>query len=316
MRKTHDITNIKLKCKSYEHFFTEASADAQYLLNAWQNYFGHVSLKRDDIFSKLMLLNKNFSYKFELVGIVKIAKSLKGKKMPQTGIYSLNFNRHLGCTAAIKNGILYRTLDVSAPALGETLHIVKCETKLGEYYNFTWPGFVGVATATAPKRFLLSYNEAPQKSCNFITNIKIMLSKNIPPLWLTRQVMENCKNYTEAKKMLSETPLCTSAIFTLMSESGEGCIIERTEKSGIKHELDRNAYVTAGNHWQNDKFTGRVNASKKSSYERCIFMEKFLRKEGDTPSRPFAWLKQPIADKKTRFACELYSDGTFDIRIL
>ncbi|MFT7144565.1 MAG: hypothetical protein ACI9TY_001839 [Alphaproteobacteria bacterium] len=305
MKKTHTVPTIQLADKGYDQLYKQAPASAKYLLQEWATYFGDWQLKRDDFISKLMLKNKNFAYKTELEAI-----------KPAVGLYSLNFNRYLGCTTAIKDDIFYRTLDVSAPALGTSLHKTEKNTPYGTYINLTWPGFVGVATAYAPKRFALAYNEAPQPVGWLLNIIKIIFSKDIPPLWLTRQVLENCKNYDQAKEMLINTPLCTNAIYTLMGMTGEGCIIERTANEAKVRELSEQGYVSAGNHWQNDTFKGRVATSKKSSYERCIFMEKFLRQKDASTAKPFAWLKQPIAGDTTRFACEIKKEGHINIRTL
>tara|TARA_R110000868_G_scaffold262401_2_gene521064 strand:+ start:41022 stop:41951 length:930 start_codon:yes stop_codon:yes gene_type:complete len=309
MHKKTVTPTVHISQKGFDAFHASHAHKAQELLSAWADFFGKNRLKMDDIISKMMLYNKKFAYKKELEATVK-ASNL-------AGVYSLNFNRYLGCTSAIKDSILYRTLDVTAPALGETLHLVEKETPHGAYTNLTWPGFVGVATAVAPNRFALAYNEAPQPNRWPLINIfNIIVSRNIPPLWLSRQVMENCKNYDEAKKILTHTPLCTSAIYTLMGGEGEGCMIERTPTKSVVHTLNNAGYTVAGNHWQNDKFAGLVISSKKTSYERCIFMEKFLRQEKPTNAKPFDWLEHPIANDTTRFACELSLSQPAKIRIL
>lgn len=99
--------------------------------------------------------------------------------------------------------------------------------KVGAPYtwkNITFPGFSGVLTAYAEKRFAVALNaimteESPRMGA--------------APTFLLRKVMDECPTFDAAVAMLSKTPLLTSAMFTVMSASpftgpDDAVVIERS----------------------------------------------------------------------------------------
>jgi hypothetical protein len=94
-----------------------------------------------------------------------------------------------------------------------------------EYESVTFPGYSGILTGFAPQRFAVAINavmsvEAPQMGAS--------------PTFLLRQALDECASFDSAVKLLSETPLVTSAAFTVVSaemhrgpEDG-AVVIERT----------------------------------------------------------------------------------------
>jgi hypothetical protein len=94
-----------------------------------------------------------------------------------------------------------------------------------EYESVTFPGYSGILTGFAPKRFAVAINavmsdEAPQMGA--------------APTFLLRRALDECASFEAAVKLLSETPLVTSAAFTVVSaalhhgpEDG-AVVIERT----------------------------------------------------------------------------------------
>ena len=81
------------------------------------------------------------------------------------GIWFLNGSYEWGCTAAARDEDgapwLARTLDWPYPGLGRHLEVARMRGTAGEFFNVTWPGYVGVLTASAPGRFAAAINQAP-----------------------------------------------------------------------------------------------------------------------------------------------------------
>ena len=82
-----------------------------------------------------------------------------------SGIWFLNGCYQWGCTALAReqDGVTWiaRTLDWPFPGLGRHVEIARMQSPAGEFYNVTWPGYVGVLTASAPGRFAACINQAP-----------------------------------------------------------------------------------------------------------------------------------------------------------
>ena len=81
------------------------------------------------------------------------------------GIWFLNGSYQWSCTALAReeDGApwLARTLDWPFPGLGRFVEIARMRGPAGEFYNVTWPGYVGALTAFAPGRFAAAINQAP-----------------------------------------------------------------------------------------------------------------------------------------------------------
>ena len=83
-----------------------------------------------------------------------------------SGIWFLNGCYQWGCTALAREedeGMpwLVRTLDWPFPGLGRHVEIARMRGPAGAFDTVTWPGFVGVLTASAPGRFAACINQAP-----------------------------------------------------------------------------------------------------------------------------------------------------------
>ena len=82
-----------------------------------------------------------------------------------SGIWFLNGSYQWGCTAMARDEEgepwLVRTLDWPFPGLGRHVEIAHKWGAAGDFYNVTWPGYVGTLTAMAPGRFAASINQAP-----------------------------------------------------------------------------------------------------------------------------------------------------------
>jgi hypothetical protein len=183
--------------------------------------------------------------------------------LAQPGAHALNFSFEMGCTTACRapDGEaamqLYRALDWPF-RLGGDVVVARHATQAGPYYNITWPGYLGVLTAMAPRRFAAAINQPPM-SYTFdrfglglpidwlVNRWRIRRMTALPPVHLLRQAFEQCTSYAQAKEILATTPICIPVIYTLTgTTSDEGCIIERREHDAVLHE----GPVCVANHWQ------------------------------------------------------------------
>jgi hypothetical protein len=191
---------------------------------------------------------------------------------------------------------LLRVLDWRPPGVGRTVIVAWQRGPAGEFANITWPGFVGVATAMAPGRFAVALNQAPMLSRGLswpgdwlAGRIGVWRSRALPPTHLLRQVFEQCETYEDAYEVLSRTPLCLPAFFTLAGvEPGQGCVIERTETE-VAH---RTVPTAVANHWVGLAQRGRPRGI--ASHKRQALMEAALRDEIES------WVVAPIINRYTR----------------
>jgi hypothetical protein len=218
----------------------------------------------------------------------------------EPGAYALNTSYEWTCTCGVGDdpdgGVrLLRVLDWRQPGLGHALVVAWQRGPAGEFANVTWPGFVGVITAMAPGRFAVALNQPPMRSWGLtlpvdwlIGRILVGRSRALPPAHLLRRVCETCATYDEARQVLSDTPLCLPALFTLAgTEPGQGCVIERTPHAAIR----RDPPAAVANHWVGSRDRGRPRGGQ--SPERLARMEAALRNGAP-------WLTPPILNRHTR----------------
>jgi hypothetical protein len=239
------------------------------------------------------------------------------------GVWLLNGSYQWGCTALAReeDGVpwLARTLDWPFPGLGRHTDVVRAETAAGDYWSVTWPGYAGVLTAMAPRRFAASINQAPMwrrtyhpwlrlydlaaNALRTWTNIRHM-----PPDHLLRQAFETCETYAAAKTLLETTPVARPVIYTLIGcAPGERCVIERTE-NGFETRKDE---TSAANDWvpRRPMWEARMAAAQFltcSSDEvaaKCRDRRDALARWNGLLSRDgFEWLKPPVLNPYTRLA--------------
>ena len=176
------------------------------------------------------------------------------------GIWFLNGCYQWGCTALAREqrGVLWlvRTLDWPFPGLGRGLEIARMRGSAGDFDNVTWPGYVGVLTASAPGRFAACINQAPMwrrtrrpwlRPYDMALNAaQTWRLRAIPPDHLLREVFERCKTFGEAKQRLEVTPIARPVIYTLVGcNPGERCVIERTQHGFAS----RDHHTAASNDW-------------------------------------------------------------------
>jgi hypothetical protein len=223
----------------------------------------------------------------------------------RSGAHALNTSYEWCCTCGVGDdpdgGVrLLRVLDWGQAGLGRALIVAWQRGPAGDFANLTWPGFVGVITAMAPGRFAVALNQPPMMSWGLtppidwlIGRAKVWRSRDLPPAHLLRQVCESCATYDEARRRLSETPLCLPALFTLAGvESGQGCVIERTQH----HAAQREKPAAIGNHWIGIAERGRPRGAE--SPQRVAQMNAALAGAG-------SWLEQPIINRYTRLVAAI-----------
>ena len=96
---------------------------------------------------------------------------------------------------------------------------------------------MGVLHGSAPGRFAIALNQAPERALRLGRGASWLGSKRrflratgLPPPHLLRQVFETAPDYATACRMLAETPVAVPVIYTLAGPAaGEACVIERTE---------------------------------------------------------------------------------------
>jgi hypothetical protein len=219
------------------------------------------------------------------------------------GAFALNascdFSSATGAVAnAQGNFRLVRVLDWDLDGLGRNLVLTRQRGSAGQFYALTWPGMVGVFTGLAKGRFAAAFNQSPRSLHRLgrygdwlVNQSDLWRQGGLPADHLLRQVFETAPDYATAQRMLRETPLATSAFFTLVGPNpGEGCIIERTRTESAL----RPGPAAVANHWCLLPLRGRSNG--KQSVGRQSAMERLL----NFPPVGLNWLAPPVLNKETR----------------
>jgi hypothetical protein len=243
-----------------------------------------------------------------------------------SGIWFLNGSYQWSCTALARaeDGApwLARTLDWPFPGLGRFVEIARMRGPAGEFYNLTWPGYVGALTAFAPGRFAGCLNQAPLRRrtrdprlrlfdllANAVTTLRH--ARAIPPDQLLRLAFETAADYAAARTMLESTPIARPAIFALAGcRPHERCTIERTEHTANTRADE----LGAANDWLHavPSWEGRIGASKllTSSFEEAAAQSRARREglalwRGSFARESFAWVTPPVLNPYTRVAVEM-----------
>jgi hypothetical protein len=241
------------------------------------------------------------------------------------GIWFLNGTYQWGCTALARDEDalpwLVRTLDWPFPGLGRRLEITRMRGTAGEFFNVTWPGYVGALTASAPGRFAAAINQAPlwrrtgapwlrpyDLAANAIRTWSITFC---PPDHLLREVFERCRDFDEARHRLETVAIARPVIFTLVgTRAGERCVIERTEQGFSSRDESTwaaNDWLDAGKPWEariSPRMLLRASCEEAAanSRARCDALSAW--------SEPFcqaklAWVMPPVLNPYTRCAIEM-----------
>ncbi|MAO54448.1 MAG: hypothetical protein CMM61_01960 [Rhodospirillaceae bacterium] len=235
------------------------------------------------------------------------------------GIYMLNLSYEWSCTTAVgtppsgRGNRMLRTLDWPLDGLGRNVVVARMAGDAGDWFNVTWPGFVGAVTAMAPGRFSAAINQPPMKkatpSCWLdwaVERTRVWRRPTLPATHLLRRVFETCATFDAAKVMLRDTPIAMPAFFSLSGTApGEACIIERTETEAFVRDGD----AAIANHWVAGPLHGRLRGQ--DSPGRFALMEA----QRDAVEDGFDWVAPPILNKTTRLAVTANAAaGTLQVR--
>jgi hypothetical protein len=240
-----------------------------------------------------------------------------------SGVWLLNASYQWGCTALafVEDGApwIIRTLDWPFTGLGRHVAVARMNSAGGEFFNVTWPGYVGALTAAAPGRFAACINQAPMwrrtrhrwlRPYDFAANAVTVWSGDgrMPPDQLLRQAFEVCADYETARRMLETTPLSRSVIYTLVGcAARERCVIERTEDSFVT----RGDETSAANDWVPCRpgWEGRIGTRRflVCSFQEAADVSRARRESlaawnGALAGGPFDWVRQPVLNPYTRLA--------------
>lgn len=298
------------QAKSTLDIAAEFQERTQDVLEVCYDFYGKRRLKITDHYTRKWLNKADIPYKAELLDVAKEVDSL--------GVLTLNLSYEWGCTTLAledqptQSMKMFRALDWPIPHLGNKLMVARKEGKAGEYWDITFPGFVGVLNGMAPDRFTIAINQAPlpqwylTRTGNWmVARVKTGRNFNTPPTFLLRKVFEEASNFAEAREMLANTPTCAPAIYTIAGVNpGESCVIERQRDEAIIHD----DLPCAGNHWLNNKWNGmeRLYDSK----DRV----KLLGNPAAGWKGDFDWLVDPVLNFKTRIVFEANAaQGTLQV---
>ena len=253
-----------------------------------------------------------------------------------SGVWMLNASYQWGCTARAveEEGTpwLVRTLDWPFHGLGHHTELAYMRGEHGDFINVTWPGYVGVLTAIAPRRFAAALNQAPMRrwsrhpwlrpydyAANTITATKI--AGRMPPDQLLRRAFELCADFGAARRMLEATPVARPVIYTLVGcARNERCIIERTETGFETREDD----TCAANDWVPCRpgWEGRIGMRRflVSSFADAAGYSRARRESlagwnGQFSLRGFDWVREPVLNPYTRLAVAM-SPGRGILRVV
>lgn len=240
-----------------------------------------------------------------------------------SGVWLLNASYQWGCTARAdeQDGVswLLRTLDWPFRGLGRHTEIAHMRGDHGDFFNVTWPGYVGVLTAMAPQRFAAALNQAPMwrrtrhrllRPTDHVAGVLRAAAGTgrMPPDQLLRQAFEICDDFAAARRFLETTPIARPVIYTLVGcAAHERCVIERTENTFVTREED----TCAANDWvpRRAGWEGRIGTRR---FLVCSFDEAagFSRARRDAlgdwsgflSDDHFGWLREPVLNPYTRLA--------------
>jgi hypothetical protein len=247
-----------------------------------------------------------------LTEIGNIARSVRGP-----GVWSLHCAYTVGCTASVAEStdgpLLRRTLDWPFPGLGRLVEVARQQGPAGEYLNVTWPGFAGVLTAMAPRRFAVAINQAPMRQrtsagwllwLDYALNAASALLRKglMPPEHLLRVAFDTCGDFDAVCCFLATARIARPAIFLVGGmKAGERALIEHYGNQAVVH---RDGTVAA-NAWRSESSGWRPRVCGEGApFENNRRRTEAMSNFGATLA-PLAWAKPPIVNAFTRTTVEM-----------
>ena len=300
------------------HHARQSATTARALRDACLGFFPRAALPLVPAFDRLARRWLARSRSPYLPEIAEIAATLNF-----SGVWLLNASYQWGCTALAceRDGApwLMRTLDWPFTGLGRHTELAHMHSEHGDFFSVTWPGYVGVLTAMAPRRFAASVNQAPMRRrtrhpwlrpYDFAANALDVwaCSDCVPPDQLLRRTFETCDGYAAARRLLERTPVARPVIYTLVGcAAHERCVIERTETDFLTREQE----TSAANDWLPTRpgWEGRIGTRRflVSTFAEAAGFSRARRETLATWSGPLAdagfdWVCAPVLNPYTRLA--------------
>ena len=191
------------------------------------------------------------------------------------GVYFLNIVYEWACSTSAApdpagSGVrLIRVLDWGLRGIGRHVVLALQASAHGPFYNATWPGYAGVLTAMAPRRFAAAINQAPRLPIfgprwidEAAGRLRMLRSKDaLPAAHLLRRVFERAPDYGAARAMLADERqrLAMPALFTLSGIAPEeACVIEAAGRQRRVHDAVAEDRFTIGvaNDWLSGDLPG------------------------------------------------------------
>jgi hypothetical protein len=204
--------------------------------------------------------------------------------LARPGVYFLNIVYEWACSTSAaadpgRSGMrLIRVLDWGLHGIGRHVVIARQPSRHGVFYNATWPGFAGVLTAMAPRRFAAAINQAPRLPIfgprwidEVAGRVRMLRSKAaLPAAHLLRRVFEEARDYGEARRMIADEGqrLAMPALFTLAGVApGEACVVEAIGQERRVHDARAADGGTIGiaNDWLSGDLPGTPRAHAEPS---------------------------------------------------
>lgn len=267
------------------------------LLDIASRRYPQRALKALDQVSRAWLVRWDNSHLSEIDTIAKV--------LDRPGAYFFSVNYEWGCTCRVapspdgRSARLARVLDWLTPGLGSNLVAARVSgAPAGPFAILTWPGYTGVLQVMAPGRFSAALNQAPMRKAVGLFYVdwaanrrRVWRMPHPTPAHLLRDVAEEAETFQDARRMLTERPISTPAIFSIAGLApGETAIIERSERDARVRD---GAHVAA-NHYESPGWGGHARGIDSGGRARLM---SGLTPEFDTN---FPWLVPPILNDHTR----------------
>lgn len=142
----------------------------------------------------------------------------------------------------------------------------------GEFYALSWPGYIGILSGFAPKRFAITLNAV-------ISPDPFELAQ---PISLTlRDVFETCHTYEDAVASLQNATLPADCLLLLSGpNTGQYCVIERTPKRQVTRQPENGFIAVTNGYRALDVATGQVESNLQATsddrYDRICDLNRNL----------------------------------------
>ena len=157
----------------------------------------------------------------------------------------------------------------------------------GDFTTAGWPGFIGAFSGVAPGRFAVTLNA--------VLSLEPMRPA-IPVVFLLRHTLENARDFAQALRLLSETPVPSDSLLLLTgTRRGEMAVIERTPTRHATRHPQQGALCVTNDYHLIDANTGLANSELQATscgrYERIRTLVE--RATPENAEECFAYLNDP-----------------------